>query len=147
MLLGETPASLAMCRGTWPWTKVPPQGCGQTGWVGAGRSQTSQSCDAPARTRNALSNVQGSLPRSTMWVLAHVQQLPGLFQNPRSSIRLGPQRVLICLRQTRWMRAPFQIGRAPLTGFAVLECRFPLPYLVSEKKRGLFCLSLQVPET
>lgn len=90
MLLGGTPVSLPMCRGMWPWIKVPPQGCGQTGRVGTGQSQTSQSCSAPAKMRNASSNVQGSLPRSATWVLAHVQRLPGHLRNPHSSICLGP---------------------------------------------------------
>lgn len=151
MLLGGTLGGHAMAGGMQPWTKVALQGCGWTGGVGAGRSQNySSSCNAPAKMRNALSDIRGSLPRSAVWVLTGLQQLPGCLQNSRWSIHPGllSRRCWPASRQTRWMGAPFQPGRAPLTGFAVLECRFPLPYLVlGKKKKGLFCLSLKVPET
>lgn len=113
-----------------------PQGCRWTGTVGLAQPQnSSQCCSAPANMRNPglLTKVCG--------VSAHCgQQQPGLLQNPHLSVHLAlvSRRRWPPSRQTRWMCSPFQIGCAPLTGFAALECRFPLPYLVLAKKMICF---------
>lgn len=145
---GATPRRECCLVGRWrvvPW----PEGCspgpkwhwgaasGQAGWEQVGHKTPLSLAMLLQIWENALSNVQGSLARSAAWVLTGLQQLPGLLQNSRWSIRPGllSRGCWPVSRPMRWMGAPFQTGRTPLTGFAVLECRFPLPYLVLEKKK------------
>lgn len=116
-----------------------PQGCRWTGTAGLGQPQnSSQCCSAPANMRNTMRNPGHWTKIAGVSALCGQQQ-PGMLQNPHLSVHLG----LVSRgrwppsHQTRWMCSPFQTGHAPLTGFAALECRFPLlsfPYLVLANK-------------
>lgn len=74
----------ATCSFLWHWWVMPwpeecsfdqsatmPQGCRQARWDWVSQN-SSQSCSALANMRNALPNIQGSWPRSGVWVLPTV---------------------------------------------------------------------------
>lgn len=105
---------------------------GQAGWELVGHK--TQSCNAPQKWE--MHYLTSRAPYQGL--LTSIQQVPGLLQ---ASVSVFSLRCWPASQQTRWMCAPFQIGRAPLRGFAILEYRFPLPYLVLGKKKG-FVLSI-----
>lgn len=128
-------------KGCCPGPKCHPRNVdGQAGWEWVSHKSHLSLAVLLQEMRNPLANIQGSPPA---WVFASLQQPQGLLQNPHLSIyfSLLAHGCWPASRQTQWVCAPFQIGRVPLTDFAVLECRFPLPYLVLGGKKA-FVLSI-----
>lgn len=138
-LLGGAKVGRAAPTGIQPWTKISLQRCKWAGWAGAGFSTLLCVLQSPCKNEKCI--IQLNLYQS-LWRGCSLA-LSSCLQNPCWSIRLGLCSGGCCpaARQTQWMCIPIQTGCSPLTVFAVLECRFPLPYLVLEKKG--FVLSIR----